>query len=86
MRLNLQIDGLGQLLDEQRLGEAGHAAQQAVAAGEERDQDLPDDALLADDRLGELALEPAGHLGHALEGSAARIGLQCRLPGRLTSM
>ena len=45
----------------------GHAAQQAVAAGEERDQDLADDALLPDDGLGELALEPAGHLGDALE-------------------
>ena len=45
----------------------GHAAQQAMAAGEERDQDLADHALLADDDLGELALEPADDLRHALE-------------------
>ena len=62
-----QVDGLGQLLDEQRLGQARHAAQQAVPAGQERDQDLADDALLADDRLGQLAFEPAGHLRDALE-------------------
>ena len=36
----------------------GHAAQQAVTAGEERDQNLANDALLADDRLGELGFEP----------------------------
>ena len=64
-----QIDGLGQLLDEERLGETRDAAKQAVAAGEKRDQDLPDDALLPDDGLRQLALEPPGHLGDALEGN-----------------
>jgi hypothetical protein len=39
--VELEIDGLGELLDEQRLGEAGNAAEQAVAAGEEGNQDLP---------------------------------------------
>ena len=57
--VELEVDCLRQLLDQQRLGEAGHAAQQAVAAGEEGDQDLADDALLADDRLGELAARAA---------------------------
>ena len=66
-----QVDRLGELLDEQRLGQPGHAAQQAVPAGEKRDQDLADDALLADDRLAELAFEPPGDLGHALERRAA---------------
>ena len=47
-----QIDGLGQRLDQQRLGQPRHAAQQAVAACQKRDQDLADDALLADDGLG----------------------------------
>ncbi len=51
-----QVDRLGQLLDEQRLGQPRHAAQQAVAAGQKRDQNLADDALLADDGLGELTL------------------------------
>ena len=82
MRLNFEIDGLRELLDEERLGQAGDAAQQAVAAGEKRDQDLADDALLADDGLRQLALEPAGHFGDALERQsparraavAARVG------------
>ena len=65
--VELEVDGLGELLDQQRLRQAGHAAQQAVPAGEERDQDLADDALLADDGLRQLALEPPGDLGHALE-------------------
>ena len=42
---------LGQRLDEQRLGQPGHADEQAVAAGEQRDQHLIDDLVLADDDL-----------------------------------
>ena len=41
--VELEVDRLGQLLDEQRLRQPGHAAQQAVAAGEERDENLADD-------------------------------------------
>jgi hypothetical protein len=62
-----KIDRLGELLDQQRLGQPRHAAQQAVAAGEERNQDLAHDALLSDDRLRQLALETAGDIGDALE-------------------
>jgi hypothetical protein len=40
---------------EQRLGEAGHADDQAVAAGEQRHEHLLDDVVLADDELPELA-------------------------------
>ena len=65
--VELEVDRLRQLLDQQGLGEPRDAAQQAVAAGEERDQDLADDALLPDDDLGELALETAGELGDAFE-------------------
>ena len=57
---------LGEFLDEERLGEPGHAPQQDVPAREKRDQDLADDPLLSDDRLAQLPLEAAGHLGHAL--------------------
>ncbi len=35
-------------LDEARLGEAGHADQQRVAAGKQRDESKVDDALLAE--------------------------------------
>ncbi len=40
-----------------------------MTTGEKRDQDLAHDALLPDDGLGELALEPPSHLGDALEGN-----------------
>ena len=65
--VELEVHRVGELLDEQRLGQPGDAAQQAVPAGEERDEDLADHPLLADDGLGQLALEAAGDLGHALE-------------------
>jgi hypothetical protein len=40
-----------------------------MAAGKERDEDLAHHSLLADDGLGQLALEPPGHLGHAVYGN-----------------
>ena len=58
----LEVDGLGQRLDEQRLGQARHAAQQHVPAGEKRGQDLRDDLLLPDDDAPQLALEAAARL------------------------
>jgi hypothetical protein len=41
MRLKLQVEAPGQRADQQRLGQAGHALEQAVAPAEERDQQLP---------------------------------------------
>ena len=38
-----------------------------MPAGEERDEDLADHPLLADDGLGQLALEASGDFRHALE-------------------
>ena len=52
-----QVQGVGQRVDHQRLGQPGHADQQAVAAGEDRDQQLLEDGVLADDHLGHLRLE-----------------------------
>ena len=43
--------------DEQRLGQARHADEQRVAAGENRDEHFLDDVLLADDDLGEFGLD-----------------------------
>ena len=71
-----EIDGVGEGLDQQRLGEPRHPAQQTVAAREERDEDLAHQPLLADDRLGEFALAPRRHLGRA---DVDRSGLPCRL-------
>ena len=49
-----QAQAAGQRADHQRLGQARHAFQQAMAAAEERDQQLFDHLVLADDDLGQL--------------------------------
>ena len=60
--LELEVEHLGQRGDEQRLGQAGHADDQAVAADEQRQQHLLDHVVLADDQLLQLGddLLPAG--------------------------
>ena len=45
----LQRHRLGQLADQQRLGQAGHAHQQRVAAGEQADRQPLDHSVLPDD-------------------------------------
>ena len=52
-----QVEGVGQGADHQRLGQAGHADQQAVPAREDRDQQFLEDGVLADDDLAHLALQ-----------------------------
>ena len=52
-----QVERLGDRLDHQGLGQAGHADEQGVAAGEDRGQDALDHVVLADDPLGHLAPE-----------------------------
>ena len=52
--VELQLEHLGQRVDQQRLGQPGHADDQAVAADEERQQHLPDHVVLPDDRLAQL--------------------------------
>ena len=63
----LEIEHLRDGVDQQRLGEARHADDQAVAAGEQRQQHELDHVLLADDQLVQLGddlvasgLEPVG--------------------------
>src|SRR6185503_2472658 len=51
----LQVEGLRHRVDEQRLGQSRRADDEAVAADEERVQDLVDDLFLADDDLAQLA-------------------------------
>jgi hypothetical protein len=43
MRWNFRWKTCAMRFDEQRLGEAGRAGDEAVAAGEERDEELLDD-------------------------------------------
>ena len=66
MREKLERERPRHRRDEQRLGEAGHADQQAVAAGEQRDQRLLDDVVVADDHLADLRADAAARLGEAV--------------------
>ena len=59
MRLEAQVEHPGEGADQQRLGEAGHADEQGMAAAEDRHQDLFDHRLLADDDPPDLLLHPA---------------------------
>ena len=59
MRLNLQRQRVGQRADHQRLGQARHAHQQAMPAGEHGDQQFLDHLLLADDDLAQLVGDAA---------------------------
>ena len=52
--IELQLEHFRERRDQQRLREAGHADDEAVAADEEREQDQLDDVVLADDPFAEL--------------------------------
>ena len=56
--------------NEQGLGQPGCTGDQAMAAGKQADQELMRRLLLADDHLGELALDPAAALVDLLDGQA----------------
>ena len=62
-----QVQRLRQRLDEQRLGEARHADQQHVAAGENRGDQVVDDIELADDASRDLVGEALSRLRELLE-------------------
>ncbi len=49
-----EVQSIGQGVDHQRLGQSGHADQEAVAAGEDGDEQLLEHLFLADDDLGHL--------------------------------
>ena len=59
MRVKPSSRRMGQGVHQQRLGQPGHAHQQAVAAGKERVERRLDGVLLADDHLGHFLLEQA---------------------------
>ena len=63
-----------QRLDQPRLGEAGHADQQRMAAGQQRDQGLIDHLALAEDDVADL-------LAHSAEPLAERFRSRRRDPG-----
>ena len=63
-----QVERIGHRVDHQRLGQSGHADQEAVAAGEDRDQQLFEHPVLADDDLGHLALQLGERILQAFDG------------------
>jgi hypothetical protein len=73
----LETDGIGEGLDEQRLGEAGHAAQQAVPACKQTDKDLAPHVLLPDDDAPDLPLEPRAERGRLLEAQSRVFWNRC---------
>ena len=63
MRSNCTPSAVPRRLDEQRLGEAGHALEEHVAVGEQRDEQALDDGVLADDGLADFFAEFLGPSG-----------------------
>jgi hypothetical protein len=53
---------LGELADQQRLRQAGHAHQEGVAAGEQADRHAVDGVALADDDAAQLGAQAGVHL------------------------
>ena len=65
--LELNAQGGAERLDEEGLGEAGHALEQHMAVGEEGDEQALDDGILADDSLADFCAEflgPSGAVNH----------------------
>ena len=64
----IQVDGLGDRVHEERLRQAGHTLQEQVTAGEERDHDALDDDVLADDDLADARTDVGDELVGGLHG------------------
>ena len=64
----IQVNGLGDRVHEERLRQAGHTLQEQVAAGEERDHDALDDDVLADDDLTDARTDVGDELVGGLHG------------------
>ena len=70
-----EVEHLGERRDEQRLGQPGHADEQAVAAREQRREQLIDHRLLADDALLHLGLDLDARARDLLDGAQVGWGL-----------
>ena len=73
----VQGDGLRDGVHEEGLRQAGHALQEQVAAGEERDHDALDDDVLADDDLADAGADVADELMGGLHGRGIRVLAHC---------
>ena len=77
-------DHLGEGLDGQRLGHAGHTLEQHVALGEQADQHPLDQPVLADDDpldLEDRALQGVHLGGQAITAAGRRLGAHREAPG-----
>jgi len=63
-----QVHRVGDGADHQRLGQPGHADEQAVAAGQDREQELLQHIPLADDHLGRLGEQFTAGRGQPFDG------------------
>ena len=63
--LGVQTQGLGKRLGQRRLAHAGHILQQHMALGQDGQQHLADDVLLAQNDLVDLCLNLICQLVHA---------------------
>ena len=75
--LEADVENPRQRADHQRLGQARHAFQQAMAAGEDGGEDLLDHVVLADDDLLQFFLHQLPMLAELLENVAETAGF-CR--------
>ena len=63
-----EVEGFGQARNEERLGQTRHAHQERMAPREDRNHDLVDHLILADDDLRDLAADPLDGLFEAGNG------------------
>ena len=76
-----EAERVGQGADHERLGQARHADEQAVAAGEDGDEQLFEDALLADDGLAHLLADAAIAVVEPLDGGQVALDARPGLGG-----
>jgi hypothetical protein len=67
-----QVERLGDRAHQHRLAQPGHPLQQGVAAGQEADERLPHQLVLADDEAADLRLDGGGKLAEALRRDRLR--------------
>ncbi len=63
-----QVKRIGQRVNHQRLGQPGHANQQAMSTGKDGDQQLLEDRVLSNNNLGHLPLELVEGILEPLDG------------------
>ena len=78
MRLKTRPEGLRHGAHQQRLGGAGQAGDQAMAAHEQADHHLFQHLLLADDDAAHLRHDLGLHLAEALDARLQNLGFQLR--------